>query len=248
MASSGLPLTFSSISNAGTINGNSLTITERKNCDHGQTSGELRLCRRNSGHPHHYRRQKTLTVSISGTNRLVGQPNPKSETCSSYSGFIGSENVSDLKKQPVVAFKATAASAQGTYVLSFTGGSDGTPVCPLLRSEHPHRSSVSAALTKPACSIADTILSENSNSRSPPNSLALSRTPHPGGTNQNPSPSLENSRPLKTFSPPPAPPIGPRQVLPKNSISLSLSPQTLSPQTAPPTSPLRVIHPARPVT
>ncbi|MEI6712999.1 MAG: immunoglobulin domain-containing protein [Verrucomicrobiota bacterium] len=122
-ASSGSPLTYKVVSGSATVSGSTLTIT-------GASSVVLKVSQ--PGDATHAAAadvsktlvvaKKTLTVSTSSKTRLVGAANPAFAL--TYSGFVNGDTEAVLDKKPTVTTTATASSAEGTYPVTISGGSD----------------------------------------------------------------------------------------------------------------------------
>ncbi|MEI6715377.1 MAG: HYR domain-containing protein, partial [Verrucomicrobiota bacterium] len=122
-ASSGSPLSYKVVSGSATVSGSTLAIT-------GAGSVVLKVSQ--TGDATHVAAadvsktlvvaKKTLTVSAGSKTRLVGAANPTFAL--TYSGFVNGDTEAVLDKKPTVTTTATASSAEGTYPVTISGGSD----------------------------------------------------------------------------------------------------------------------------
>ncbi|MEI6714269.1 MAG: HYR domain-containing protein [Verrucomicrobiota bacterium] len=122
-ASSGSPLTYKVVSGPATVSGSTLTIT-------GAGSVVLKVSQ--TGDATHVAAadvsktlvvaKKTLTVSAGSKTRLVGAANPTFAL--TYSGFVNGDTEAVLDKKPTATTTATTSSAEGSYPVTISGGSD----------------------------------------------------------------------------------------------------------------------------
>ncbi|MEI6715941.1 MAG: immunoglobulin domain-containing protein [Verrucomicrobiota bacterium] len=122
-ASSGSPLSYKVVSGSATVSGSTLTIT-------GAGSVVLKVSQ--TGDATHVAAadvsktlvvaKKTLTVSAGSKTRIVGAANPAFAL--TYSGFSNGDTEAVLDKKPTVTTTATTSSAEGSYPVTISGGSD----------------------------------------------------------------------------------------------------------------------------